>query len=300
MNLVLSLASVLPPPVLARSTPDQNVVGLDDLDHLPVWKGRPRVALVLHGVACTWHYLEGLARCLEGLPGGAAGRLRYGAVVRVTYDWRRSIDDNAARLVDLLGRLGDRSKSVDLFGYSMGGLVARRAVETGNPILLPPVRHVFTFNSPHRGSPLAEMIGWRTLRWATWLVRSLSPWLCDGIRDLAPRSPFLSTLARLERRTRYVFVAGNDGSALLGGVTQPAFGKIANDGVAAVTSQLDLDPMETGPIPGPRPITVGSDPSWVRLVLSWNHFSILGQLRPDVFADGVSVIQAALATPRRA
>jgi len=94
----------------------------------------------------------------ESPAAGAGGRL-----VCWHYDWRRDNRLTAARLsADLSSLLGQHGPQTELclLAHSMGGLVARYALEVADPALgdvawRGHVSLLATFGTPHRGAPLA-------------------------------------------------------------------------------------------------------------------------------------------------
>lgn len=251
-------------PVMFEGTlPERGVIGLD-APRCPDWRGRPRAALLLHGVACTWQFMHRLSQDLGRLA-GPREEPYYGQIALLAHDWRRSIADNAERLRALLGEVADKVASVDLYGYSQGGLIARAAVEGAGDARGMGVRHVFTFNTPHHGSPLASVPASWLARWGAAILGRLAIWHGDGVRDLVPGSGFLKSLARPPRGVAYTFLAGNSGWQFLRGLTQPVFGAVANDGVASVESQLDA---------ASAGWAKDRDARVSRLTLPWEHFSL--------------------------
>lgn len=277
--LIAELNGLLEPVVFERSLPDQRVVGLHEPGFPGTWKGRARIALLVHGVACTWTFMKKLGQDLERLE-GRRSEAYYTQVVHLAHDWRRSIDENAERLVRLMGELRGRA-TVDLYGYSQGGLLARRAAELAGPEARTlGVRHVFTFNTPHAGSPLAHVSGSRFMNWSRALLGKLAVWGCDGIRDLAPGAPFLAKLGRPPEGVAYTFLAGNSGWNFLRGVTQPLFGAQPNDGVATVPSQLDAREGDAGVVSAMKSRVA-------RLVHPFHHFSLARGLQSACKDDGL-------------
>lgn len=69
------------------------------------------------------------------------------AVTVHDYDWRRNLDDLAAALIARLNN--DPAPGIFLVAHSMGGLVARRAMES---VDLGRVRRLVTLGTPHGGS----------------------------------------------------------------------------------------------------------------------------------------------------
>ena len=99
-----------------------------------------------------------------GLPGNGTGDLREAAAVL-----RTAVDDAVAA----------GAPSVDVVGFSAGGVVARLAARDGAAGL----RRVVTLGSPHHGTSLAA------------LGAALAPERCPlGCRQLAPGSPLLRAL----------------------------------------------------------------------------------------------------------
>lgn len=145
----------------------------------------------------------------------------------------------------------------------------RRAVELAGPRARAlGIRHVFTFNTPHGGSPLAHVHGSRLMRWSTGLLGKLAVWQCDGIRDLVPGSPFLKALGKPPEGVAYTFFAGNSGWSFLRGVTQPLFGAEPNDGVASVPSQLHAAAADCAGVASAMKSRIA------RLVYPIHHFSL--------------------------
>jgi Peptidase family M23/PGAP1-like protein len=119
----------------------------------------------------------------------------------------------AARLVDLLARIGRKrpGADVDLIGHSQGGIIARLALEklarAWDP-RLPRVEHLVTIATPHQGAPLAGLaaeLDHDTLT-GTWVTDRLSRWARSGgplpdpralsIEQLVPGSRLLDGLAQ--------------------------------------------------------------------------------------------------------
>jgi pimeloyl-ACP methyl ester carboxylesterase len=131
----------------------------------------PRVAVFLHGLGCderSWsrphaawesadaavpaaNYAELLQRD-EGL-----------SPVFVRYNTGLSIDDNAARFSELLQQLLTAAPQVErvvLIGHSMGGLVARSALELawrGGAAWPEQTALIVCLGSPHQGAPLEQL-----------------------------------------------------------------------------------------------------------------------------------------------
>jgi triacylglycerol lipase len=117
----------------------------------PAAQDRPGPVLLVPGYGGGTGSLQSLAEVLTaagrdatvvGLPGDGTGDLRASA-------------DALGEAADAaLARTGD--DSVDVVGYSAGGLVARLWVADGNADV---VRRVVTLGSPHHGTSLADLAG---------------------------------------------------------------------------------------------------------------------------------------------
>lgn len=113
--------------------------------------------------------------------------------VLVRYDSGRSVADNAAELAGLLeeATVSASVEEISLVGYSMGGLVARKALDIGRTSgqgWAGSVRHLVTIAAPHLGSPIekAVRVASVALRVAPH-TRPLSEFIesrSSGIRDL--------------------------------------------------------------------------------------------------------------------
>ena len=133
----------------------------------------------------------------------------------------------AGRLRDLLVSIGRRhpGRRIDLLTHSQGGVVARAMLEGMTRAWdsrIPPVDHLITLATPHRGAPLAEAIA--DLRTHTQtgarMLRRISVWSERGgpvpdpgaraITQLAPRSELMRWLATEDSSygTRALSLAG--------------------------------------------------------------------------------------------
>jgi triacylglycerol esterase/lipase EstA (alpha/beta hydrolase family) len=141
----------------------------------PVAQQRPGPVLLVPGYGGTTSSLQSLADQLtaEGrdatvvdLPGGGTGDLEVSA------------DALGQAVTAALARTGE--ESVDVVGYSAGGLVARLWVADGNAGT---VRRVITLGSPHHGTSLADLAG------------SLAPGQCPvACRQMSTGSDLLARL----------------------------------------------------------------------------------------------------------
>lgn len=120
------------------------------------------VVVLLHGLGQT-------ERCWSGRPGSQAGVLGALAAVPgitplpVRYNSGLPVAQTGDELANLLSSIREswpvEDAVVSLVGYSMGGLVARRAWTTAamsGQAWARQARHLITIGSPHGGSPLAR------------------------------------------------------------------------------------------------------------------------------------------------
>jgi triacylglycerol lipase len=141
----------------------------------PVAQQRPGPVLLVPGYGGSTSSLQALAGQLttEGrdatvvdLPGGGTG------------DLEASAEALGEAVTAALARTGE--ESVDVVGYSAGGLVARLWVADGNAAS---VRRVLTLGSPHHGTSLADLAG------------SLAPGQCPAAcRQMTTGSDLLARL----------------------------------------------------------------------------------------------------------
>jgi triacylglycerol lipase len=141
----------------------------------PVSQQRPGPVLLVPGYGGSTGSLQGLADRLT-----AAGR--DATVVALpgdgTGDLRASADALAAAATAVLDRTG--SDSVDVVGYSAGGVIARLWVADGGDSV---VRRVVTLGSPQHGTSLADLAG------------DVAPDQCpEGCQQLATDSELLAAL----------------------------------------------------------------------------------------------------------
>jgi pimeloyl-ACP methyl ester carboxylesterase len=232
------------------------VVSSATLAHLP-----KRVCLFVHGLACdeqSWSLRSdawGASRWASTLALGAP--IGYGALLQhelgmgslyLRYNTGLPIEDNAQQLAALLAQLARAAPQVKewaLVGHSMGGLVARAALERGRaegqawaaraPMLI-------CLGSPHQGAPL-EKIGHITslalgVSTVTQPLGRIANARSQGVKDLrhglrgrgAPRA-LPATLA-----LRFVSATlGDANDSVLG----PLIGKLFGDGLVRGPSASD-------------------------------------------------------------
>jgi triacylglycerol lipase len=143
----------------------------------PVAQGRPGPVLLVPGYGGSTGSLQPLADVLT-----AAGR--DATVVALPGDGTGDLNASA----DALGRAVDAARrrtgeaTVDVVGYSAGGLIARLWVADGHADV---VRRVITLGSPHHGTSLADLAG------------DLAPGQCPvGCQQMASDSDLLAALNR--------------------------------------------------------------------------------------------------------
>jgi triacylglycerol lipase len=168
--LVLALVGAAVGILLARSGTDAPVAG-----RVGVPQDKPGPVLLVPGYGGGTTALDRLAETLRAagrtaivvhLPGGGTGDLRV-----------------QARAIDVVARsaLAGGAPSVDVVGYSAGGVVVRLWVRDDGGAQV--TRRVVTLGSPHHGTDVAAL--------AVAVVGSACPTAC---RQLAPGSPLLDRL----------------------------------------------------------------------------------------------------------
>lgn len=226
-------------PTIVAPSIDTPVEGVDKQPGPPL-RGAPLPVILVHGLfgfdrigvpGARFDYFRGIAKYLDTL-GCHAHAVRLPPV--------GSVPARAAKLVEAIERLGhDR---VDLIAHSLGGLDARYALSKLG--LDKRVRSLVTIGTPHRGSPIADLVLTGPIGWAHRVMRAIGLPL-DAVE-------WLSTAA-LERFNRDVLDApGVRYACVVGGMHRadsivplplvPAHAylrKVAgvNDGVVPVSSQ---------------------------------------------------------------
>lgn len=141
-----------------------------------------RLIVLVHGIRQDARGMNGLAAALAALDPNAA-------IATFDYDWTQSIAVSGAQLAAQLKI--PKYAHIDIVGYSMGGLVARRAIAEGG---LASVRTVITLASPNRGAVTPAMlrpIGQEALGAA----RYISPKIpAPGVIDLTTFNEVMITL----------------------------------------------------------------------------------------------------------
>ncbi|MCL6474005.1 MAG: hypothetical protein K6U75_02970 [Firmicutes bacterium] len=233
----------------------------------PVWSNK-RIAILLHGMKNDIDNMLDLAKVLHGY------RV-YDEIWGFDYDWSRHIDENGEDLgieVGIALKKADRPARIDLYGHSMGGLVARWALEKEGAS--PFVERLFTFGTPHLGVPIDDPTNLPG-KW-DWFLYNAIPWLrglnTDGVKDLLePGSSFLDKLndhTPAAKNTVYIVFAGTKFEDYLGkcfsrscytvgmwASTHVYNTQLLLDGIVAVYS--------AAPLVSPNPV----DNDWARQVM---------------------------------
>jgi len=150
--------------------------------HDGVWKevAGERVALVVHGfMGGTRDDLLPLARELLNQPG-----YRYDKVYAVEWHEGYGIERIGARLAAIIKERVSAGQ-IDVFAHSMGGLVARSAIELCDAA--GKVNLLVTMGTPHLGHSRASVLSFLVMRSPSWAAE---------LRDLERGSVFLKRLNR--------------------------------------------------------------------------------------------------------
>lgn len=206
----------------------------------PEWGGK-RIAILIHGIRNDIKNLNDLAKKLKSY---------YDEIWGFNYDWRNHISANGAELAKEIRTHATNTTRIDIYGHSMGGLVARYALEKGNVSAY--VERLYTMGTPHLGVPINDPTDMPGDGW--WVVLDdIIAWLADlttdGVLDLLEKSEFLSNLndnSREAQNTVYIVFGGKKYSDYLS-VSSFSFGNYAHaqiynyadcDGIVAVYSAL--------------------------------------------------------------
>jgi pimeloyl-ACP methyl ester carboxylesterase len=232
------------------------VVSSATLAHLP-----KRVCLFVHGLACdeqswklrsdAWDTSPWAARPASGASAGYGALLQHElgmGSLYLRYNTGLAIDDNAQQLAALLAHLARAAPQVKqwvLVGHSMGGLVARAALERGRaegqawaaraPMLI-------CLGSPHQGAPL-EKIGHVTslalgVSKVTQPLGRIANARSQGIKDLRHGLKGRGAARALPATLALRFVSatlGDETDSVMG----PLIGKLFGDGLVRGSSASD-------------------------------------------------------------
>jgi pimeloyl-ACP methyl ester carboxylesterase len=230
-----------------------------------------RIVILLHGLGQTERCFEGsdtssgLARAIES---------SRSTPVLVRYNTGRSVTVNGGELADLVaGLIDDWPTPVDevaLVGFSMGGLVARAAIDAGiadGERWIDLVRHVVTIAAPHAGSPIekAVEVTSRSLM-VTPQTRPLGGFLgsrSSGIRDLRTGIDLPPSFDGVEHHVI---------AAVLTASPESRIGSVVGDLVVrpvSATGQVRILVDNQAIIGGRRHFDILDDPSVVDRVIGW-------------------------------
>ena len=161
----------------------------DSLDHTLHFNSNYPVTVLVHG--CN----------------GSAGRFRSLAqlyafhgqqAVCYSYDDRDSLMDSSEKLITALDELAGHIKNRDLtvIGHSMGGLVARKAMERerSDQLLRDDIKiKLVTVSAPLGGIEVASPCGNKLLHWLTFGIIPASCWAVSGDNwnEITPQSNFI-------------------------------------------------------------------------------------------------------------
>lgn len=158
---------------------------------------------------------------------GSAGRFRSLAqlyafhgqqTVCFNYDDRDRLIQSADELSKSIAQLVNliEHQKILIFGHSMGGLIARKALESGHGVLAPvddTALELITVSAPFAGMDAADHCGIRSLRW---LSLGLVPGICwlitgDNWNEITSRSDFILYPRELNSSVRrYLKVVTNE------------------------------------------------------------------------------------------
>ncbi len=134
-------------------------VPLSDIDHAGIWvpmspkkgvKGK-KIAIILHGFGNGAHKRIDIANLIHNFDESKKIK-NYDTILAYEYYSLASIKNIAYQFSKHLKEILPAHTEVDLYGHSMGGLVARWAAEKEN--LHVPVNRLVTFCTPHHGIPV--------------------------------------------------------------------------------------------------------------------------------------------------
>lgn len=223
-----------------------------DPERLPSnWEGK-KIALVLHGILSKID--KGIGQSIRGR--GDVSDLAhniyqtnfYDEIWGVEYNWAAHIGGNGILLAERLAQVPgiDKANLIDIHAHSMGGLVARYALEESGIEL--PVFRLFTYGTPHQGAHTRVLLN-------AVLEAIDRLWDIDGVRDLLQGSSFIQHLnsnSSGRSSANYILFAGFVEPPVwpLFKMHDPWFGRIGTDGVVSIWSAdpLSADPRQNSQI----------------------------------------------------
>jgi len=144
-----------------------------------------RTAIVLHGAGDTLADMNALAFYLARLR-ARDGTRYYARVYGVDYHWQAHIAGNGTLVAAMWKSAfpADDRRRVDIFAHSMGGLVARWAIEQAGADR--GIHRLFTLATPHNGLPLYHLA--RCTLIAPFVLNLAFPGIADLLQNKDPRS----------------------------------------------------------------------------------------------------------------
>lgn len=140
-------------------------------------------AVLVHGINDNRQDLLPLAQFLLRSDIAPGDNPAYDEVWVYQYNWLAGIDGSGADFANDVKAVAGTGK-IDVWGHSMGGLVARWAIEKEE--LGDEVGRLYTLGTPHEGFPFERV--------ASFLAYLLNVPLTDGLEDLLSNSEFMDSV----------------------------------------------------------------------------------------------------------
>ncbi len=239
-----------------------NTLSFNDV---PVINNADKVLIMVHGwrsSASVWkNFLPKIKPKIQ-----CAGYTQY---LTFGYNSSLSIDENSVILADLL-QTKMNGATVDIVGHSMGGLVARSAIEDHGCSGI--VRNLITLGTPHRGSFAANL---RTLLGISLASSGYNIEQYNintqGFRDLIPSSDFLTDLNNNPSpSTNYYPIAAIINNTLR------FDGVVTESSARGIQNNTDLSIGNTFILPDPMPhsaLTVNENPIIIHVAEKLNEYN---------------------------
>jgi pimeloyl-ACP methyl ester carboxylesterase len=114
-----------------------------------------KVGDIIRSVSCFGVYQPLIDQLKDiGYPEGGTGN----RLLVCPYDWRQDLEKLAGQFAFTLGELTKTMTSITIVAHSMGGLIARLALEGGKhdgDAWFPKIKSFISLATPHLGAPLA-------------------------------------------------------------------------------------------------------------------------------------------------
>ena len=234
----------------------------------------PRVVVFLHGLMCTeevWSFPDGSDY------GALLERDLFVSPLYLRFNTGRRVAESGAELARLLEQLVERHpeiREILLVGFSMGGLVVRRATHVASEAKmrwLPLVTRAFYVGTPHLGSPW-ERLGRGLVELLrgigdpyTGLAAELADVRSGGIKDLGdPAHPF-----PLLPAIRHHFVAGLVEPRYIARLIGDALVPLASGTNGAVSDPDAVLPHHVKIMPGISHMTLAHHPDVYEQLRAW-------------------------------